>query len=420
MKILGNVNEAVNILQSKYNVFIHGADATPKIFVTAMTEDASRLRDVTLYHIHTHGDAPYARPQFEDSFRVMNFFVGANVRPYIDQKRVDYIPCLLSEIPIFFRRGLWPLDVAVVQVSPPDRNGNCTLGVSVDVAKAAVDSARIVIAQVNPKMPRVHGEGVFHIDAFDYVYEQEEVLVSALPPPPTEIELRVGQNVASLIEDGSTIQLGIGGIPNAVAMSLSGHKDLGLHTEMWTNGTLDLIRSGAVTNRHKKKYQGKMVSSFIVGDQQVHNFINDNMEILQLGADKVNDPAIIKKNPKVCAINGAIEVDLTGQVCADSVGRRIVSGIGGQMDFMRGARLSEGGKAIVAITSRSKSGAPRIVNTLRTGAGVVTTRAHVDYVVTEYGIAELIGKSLGERAKQLIRISHPEDRDILAKSWLEL
>lgn len=411
---------ALELVESGHRVFVQGAAATPFRLISGLVEHAERLRDVEIIHLHTEGDAPYARPELAKSFRLANLFVGANLRGRLAAGRVDYLPCFLSEIPNLFRSGKRPLDVALVHVSPPDAHGFCSLGTSVDVAHAAVESARVVIAQVNPKMPRVHGDGFVHISKFDRWIEVDDALPEVRPAAPSAEETRIGSLVASLIEDGSTLQVGIGSIPDAVLASLRDHRYLGIHTEMWSDGALALIRSGAVDNSRKRIHPGKSVSGFLMGSQALYDFVHDNPSVVQLDIGYVNSPNNIARNPKVVAINSAVEIDLTGQVCADSIGSRIISGVGGQMDFIRGASLSVGGKPIIALTSRTKRGIPRIVPTLQPGAGVVTTRAHVHYIVTEYGCADLYGKTLSERARELTKIAHPEDRELLEHEWHSL
>ncbi len=417
MKIFKDALEAVAKVPKVSSLFLQGGDATPIVLLKALLSDYDRLEEITVCHLHTHGEADYTQKKYQDKFKVKNFFVAGNVRASVDFDVVDYIPCFLSEIPNLFRTGAYPLDVAFINVSPPDKHGYCTLGTSVDVARAAVDSANIVIAQINKRMPRVHGDGVIHVSRIDYGVEVDAPISSFKKTDLSVEEKKIGEKVASLIEDGSTIQVGIGAVPDAVLNNLKGHKNLGVHSEMWTHGMMDLIKSDVVNNSKKVINPGKTVSAFIIGGDEVHSFIDDNTSIIQKGSDYVNSPAMIKQNPKVCAINSAVEIDLTGQVCADSVGHRIISGVGGQMDFMRGAALSYKGKPIIAITSRSKKGFPKIVPALRLGAGVVTTRAHVHYVVTEYGIAYLYGKTIGERARALIEIAHPDDREDLFRAW---
>lgn len=411
-------HEVLGLIQSHHRVFVHGAAATPTVLLKALVEEAPRLAGVELIHLHTEGECKYAHPSLSQSFRVANLFVGANMRSYLDGENVDYLPCFLSEIPSLFRSRRRPIQVALLHLSPPDQHGYCTLGTSVDVARAAVDVADILIAQINRQMPRVHGDGFVHIDQLDAYVEVDVPLPQSLPRALSDIDEAIGRHVASLIEDGSCLQVGIGSIPDAVLAQLNQHKNLGIHSEMWSDGVLSLIKSGVVTNSMKTVHPGKTISAFVMGSQNVYDYINDNPSVVQLPSDYVNNPNVICRNKKTVAINSAVEVDLTGQVCADSVGRRIISGVGGQMDFMRGAALSEGGKPIIALPSRTKEGKPRIVRFLKSGAGVVTTRAHVHYIVTEYGIADVYGKTLYEREQALIEIAHPEDREMLRHNIL--
>lgn len=419
MKKYNSAKEALSHIKSHDSVFVQAGAATPRYLLEELAKEAFRLEDVEIIHIHTEGDAPYARPEYAKSFRVSNLFVGKNVRPHLDYDRVDYLPCFLSEIPGLFRSGVKPLDVALINVSPPDKQGFVSLGVSVDIVKAAVESAKIVIAQINPKMPRVHGDGFIHVDNIHYAFEYEEPLYSPKKKLLSETEMQIGQHIAQIVEDGATLQLGIGAIPDAVCHFLKGHKNLGLHTEMWSDGAFELIKCGAINNSKKKFHRWKSTSAFIIGSEELYRYIDDNMSVLNLEANYVNYPINIMRNPKVTAINSAVEIDLTGQVCADSVGRRIISGVGGQMDFLRAAALSEGGKPILAFTSLSANGNSRIRTMLHPGAGVVTTRAHVHYIATEYGIVNLFGKTLGERAKALISIAHPSFRESLEREWRE-
>lgn len=415
-----SISEAAAQILSGDQVFIHGGDATPKFFLEHLTSRHKDLKGVTLYHLHTHGEATYTKPEFAESFNVKNLFVGSNIRKKINYKNIDYIPCALSEIPSLFREGYLKLDWAVVQVSPPDQDGCVSLGTSLDVTLAAVKSAKKVIAQVNPQMPRVLGDGILPLSDFDFVFEQSEDIALPHETVLSDIDRKIGKNVAALIEDGSTLQVGIGSMPDAVLQSLKSHKNLGLHTEMWTSACLDLLKSGVINNSQKKLYPGKSLSAFIIGNEEVYDFIHNNPEVIQKPASYVNLPEIIKQNPKVCAVNSAVEIDLTGQICADSIGPRIISGVGGQSDFMRGAALSEGGKPIIALHSRTKSGKSKIVSMLKQGGGVVTCRSRADYIVTEYGAVSLKGKALGERAKSLISIAHPEDREVLEREWFEI
>ncbi len=417
---LSSLGQAMETIKSNMTVFVHGGAATPNFLLEGLAQVANCLHDVKLVHLHTEGPAIYARPHFKNSFRITNLFVGKNLRDSLDYDRVDYLPCFLSEIPNLFRSGVLPVNVALIQVSPPDRHGYVSLGVSVDVAKAAVECAEVVIAQINPLMPRVHGDGFVHINDLDFCIEKEAPLFSPKRPILLDTELAIGKNVASLVEDGATLQLGIGSIPDAVCFHLKDHKHLGLHTEMWSDGAFELIKCGALDNSQKKFHQGKVTSSFVIGSPELYQYINDNMSILNLDVGYVNFPNNIMRNKKVTAINSAVEIDLTGQVCADSIGSRVISGVGGQMDFIRAASLSEGGKPILAFTSTTKSGASRIQSILKPGAGVVTTRAHVQYVVTEYGAVNLYGKALGERAKALISIAHPDHRERLEREWDEV
>jgi acyl-CoA hydrolase len=407
-------------ISNNSKVFIHGGAATPQVLIRELLKLKDQVSDVTLYHLHTHGPVEYAKPEYRKTFMVHNLFVGSNIRPFIDMNRVDYLPCFLSEIGLLFRRKVIPLDVALVHVSPPDRHGYCSLGTSVDVAKAAFDSAKYKIAQINSRMPRSHGDGHIHISELSDYIEVDEALAVSHSEEPSAAELKIGENIAEIIEDGSTLQTGIGCVPSSVLMALGHHKNLGIHTEMWTDPLLPLIEKGVITNSLKKVHPGKTVATFVVGSEKVFSFLNDNPSCMMLEATYVNQPNVIARNPKVVAINSCVEIDLTGQICADSVGTRIISGVGGQMDFMRAAVLSDGGRPIMAFTSRSKKGVGRIVPTLRAGAGVVTTRAHVHYVVTEYGVTNLAGLSLKQRAKELIRLAHPGDRGSLERSWFEL
>jgi 4-hydroxybutyrate CoA-transferase len=418
MKVHNKVEDALKEIQNGHRIFIHGASATPHTLVAGLTQRLEHgLSDVEIMHLHTHGTAKYADPKYRGKAKVTNLFVGGNVRKYMDYENIDYLPCFLSEIPKLLSQGPRKVDVALIHVSPPDKHGYVTLGTSVDVTVAAVKAADIVIAQINKNMPKVHGDGFVHISQVDHAVEVDTPLDELHPAPLTEEDMQIGRNCASIIEDGACLQMGIGNIPNAVLSQLTGHRHLGVHSEMWMDGVIDLLECGALDNSNKKVHQGKTVSTFLMGTKRLYDYIDDNPSVIQVGSDYINNPAIIKRNPKVVAINSAVEVDLTGQVCADSVGHKIISGVGGQIDFMRGASLSSRGKPIIAINSRTKSGKPKIVPFLKSGAGVVTTRSHIHYVISEYGIANLYGKTLGERAQELIRIAHPDDREELAKCW---
>ena len=405
--------EALKCVRSKDKLYVHTAAAAPQHLIKHLVERAPELQDVQIYQLHTEGNADYSNEEFSSSFRVNALFIGANVRKAIQDGRGSYIPIFLSEAPRLFTSGIIAIDVALVQVSPPDKHGFCSLGVSIDATRAVVGSAKTVIAQVNKYMPRSHGDGLLHIRDIDYLVECDESLPEVAPGPITGQEARIGEFVASLIEDGATLQMGIGAIPNAVLSCLNNHKDLGIHTEMFSDGILPLVENGVITGANKVKHPGVIVSSFAVGTRKLYDFIDDNPMVKMLNCEYVNNTDVIRKNPKVTAINSAIEIDLTGQVCADSIGKHMYSGVGGQMDFIRGASISEGGKPIIAIPSISKKGISKIVPTLKEGAGVVTTRAHLHYVVTEYGVVNLHGKTLRERAELLIGIAHPEHRDNL-------
>lgn len=411
--------EAVKAIKSNDRVFIHGVAAAPQQLIRAMTDHADELRDVEIVHLHTEGKAPYADPEFAESFRVNAFFVGANVRQALREGRADYVPVFLSEIPALFRKGVLPVNVALINVSPPDKHGFCSLGVSVDITRAAVECADYVIAQVNPRMPRTLGDALLPLASIDAVVEVSEELHEAPPPELTDVDRAIGQHIAEMIEDGSTLQMGIGSIPNAVLASLTNHKDLGIHTEMFSDGLINLVESGVVNGSKKTKHPGKIVSGFVMGTRRVYDFIDDNQQVLMLDIAYVNDTAVIRRNPKVIAVNSAIEVDLTGQVCADSIGTYQYSGVGGQMDFIRGASLSEGGKPIIALPSTTKRGESKIVPFLKEGAGVVSTRAHVHYIATEFGVANLYGKNLRQRASELIKIAHPSHREALERAAFE-
>ncbi|MBI1766970.1 MAG: acetyl-CoA hydrolase/transferase family protein [Bacteroidetes bacterium] len=408
--------DAVKIIKPNDRIFVHGGAATPHYLLKKLCERAEELFNIEMVSISLQGKIPIADPKYRENFRINSLFVSPNVREAVNDGRADYVPVFLSEIPQLFRRNILPLDVALVQVSPPDKHGFCSLGTSVDCAAAAVKTAKHVIAQINTRMPRTLGEGIVHVSELDsmVVYEQELPEVSN-GDEITETAKRIGTYCANLVEDGATIQTGIGSVPDAVLASLTNHKELGVHTEMFSDGIIPLIEKGVITNQHKKKYRGKIASSFILGTRKLYDFVDDNASVVMLGIDYVNDTSIIRTNPKVTAINSAIEVDITGQVCSDSIGTYHYSGVGGQMDFMRGAALSEGGKPVIALPSITSKGKPRIVPFLKQGAGVVTTRAHAHYIVTEYGVAYLYGKNMRQRAKALIEIAHPNHREELER-----
>ena len=374
------------------------------------------MRNVEIVHLHTEGPAPYASAELKDSFHVNAFFVGGNVRQALADGHADYVPVFLSEVPNLFRRGILPIDVAMLNVSPPDKHGFCTLGVSIDVARAAFETAKCVIAQVNPRMPRTQGDALIHLNEIDAIVEVDEWLHEVAMPELTEADRAIGKHIADIIDNGATLQMGIGSIPNAVLAALGNHKDLGVHTEMFSDGVIPLVESGVINGRLKTKHPGRMVAGFVMGTQRLYDFIDDNPQVLMLDIAYVNDTSVIRRNPKVTAVNSAIEVDLTGQVCADSIGMRQYSGVGGQMDFIRGASLSDGGKPIIALPSTTTRGESKIVPFLKEGAGVVSTRAHIHYIVTEYGVANLYGKNMRQRASELIRIAHPDHREALERA----
>lgn len=416
---VATADEAVKCIHSGNRVFIHSVAMAPQELIAALCRRADELRDVELIHIHTEGAAPYTDKMYSKSFRHNACFVGSNVRKAIQAGDADYIPVFLSEMPLLFRRNVLPIDVAMITVSPPDDHGYCTLGPSVDITLGALESAKTIIAEINPRAPRTHGDGIIHISEIDYAVEVDRPLLEAPPRQITDIERKIGRHIASLVEDGATLQMGIGGIPDAVLEELHGHQRLGVHTEMFSDGLIDLVEKGIVTGEEKAVLPGRVTACFVMGSQRVYDFIDDNPFIAMKDAAYTNDTAIIRRNPKVTAINSAIEVDLTGQVCADSIGPKQFSGVGGQMDFIRGASLSEGGKPIIALSAATNKGVSKIVPYLKEGASVTTTRSHVHYIITEYGAADLFGKNLRQRAKALIEIAHPDQREILEKAAFE-
>lgn len=415
-----SLEEAVKYVQSGQRVFLHGSAATPVPLINALLARHEELRGVELVSISTLGEVNFYDACATGAFHVNALFVSANVRKTIHDGFGDYTPVFLSEIHRLFDKNILPLDVAMVQVSPPDAHGFCSLGVSVDVAKSAVRNAKFVIAQINPKMPRTLGDGLIHLKDIDvYVEHEHELPEVDYRAKITDCERTIGKYISDLVEDGATLQLGIGAIPDAVLQELSNHKDLGIHTEMFSNGVIDLVKKGVINNIHKRKHRYKVATSFAIGNRELYDFVHDNPEFTFLEAGYVNDGKVIRTNPKVVAVNSAIEIDLTGQVVADSIGTYQYSGVGGQMDFIRGASLSDDGKPIIALAASTGKGLSKIVPTLKEGAGVVTTRAHVHYVVTEYGVAYLYGKGLKARAKALIEIAHPDHREALEKAAWE-
>jgi acyl-CoA hydrolase len=412
--------EAVKIISPGNRVFLHGGAATPVHLIKALQQRHAELEKVELVSITTLGDLDFDDPRYTNSFYINSLFVSAETRAVVNSENGDYVPVFLSQIPQLFSRKILTIDVALIQVSAPDQHGFCTLGTSVDVALSAVQHARYIIAQVNPKMPRTHGDGFIHTDMLDaLVYHECDLPEVDYSAKVNSCITTIGQHVASLVEDGATLQMGIGSIPDQVLKNLAHHKDLGLHTEMFSDSVIPLIENGVINNSRKVLNTGKSVTGFIVGTKKLYEFVNDNPAIRVMDISYVNDTSIIRQNPKVTAINSAIEIDLTGQVCSDSIGTYQYSGIGGQMDFIRGASLSEGGKPIIALPSTTSKGISRISPYLKEGAGVVTTRGHVHWVVTEYGIVDLFGKSLKQRAKALINIAHPSHRESLDRAYHE-
>ena len=412
--------EAVQVVKSGDRVYVQAAAATPTILTNALTDRAAELRNVEICHLHTEGEARYANPELRESFHVNSFFIGANVRHTIKAGNGSYTPVFLSELPLLFRKKVLSLDVAFIHVSPPDKHGYCSLGVSVEASVAAIENAKIVVAQVNTNMPRTFGDGIIHVSEIDYLVESNVPIHAHNLAAFTETEEKIGTFVASLIENKSTLQMGIGSIPNAALSKLTNHKDLGLHTEMFSDGVIDLIEKDVINCNYKGTSRGRALATFLMGSKRLYDFVDDNPFIEMKESSIVNDTARIRKNPRMVSINSAIEVDLTGQVCADSIGSSMYSGVGGQMDFIRGASLSEGGKAIIALPSITKRGESRIVPFLKQGAGVVTTRAHVHYVITENGIADLYGKTLIQRVNALVKIAHPSHQEAIERSYFEM
>jgi acyl-CoA hydrolase len=414
------LDEAICQIQSNNRVFVQGGASTPLCLLRGLAARAHTLKNVEIVSMSVLGDIAINAPQFKDNFYFNSLFVSPPIRKNVNGDNGDYIPIFLSEIHQLFESRKLALDVALIHVSPPDKHGFCSLGMSVDVARSAVKYAKKVIAQVNPNMPRTHGDGLVHTENIDFLVACEDELPSI--DYRTKIgacERKIAGHVAALIDDGSTLQMGIGTIPDAVLECLTSHRDLGVHTEMFSNGIMDLMKSGVINNRFKHKHRFKTATAFAIGNRELYDFVDDNPEFVFLNASYVNDGYVIRSNPKVVAINSAIEIDLTGQICADSIGTYQYSGVGGQMDFIRGAALSPGGKPIIAMASTSNKGISKITPHLNQGAGVVTTRAHVHYVVTENGIADLFGKNLKQRAEALRDIAHPNHREELDRAIFE-
>ena len=411
--------EAVKVIKSNDRIYIQAAAAVPQELINAMTARHEELRNVEICHLHLEGETPYADPKYKDSFHVNSFFIGKNVRHTLKAGNGSYTPVFLSEVPLLFKRNILDLDVAFIQVSTPDRHGYCSLGVSVEATLAAIDNAKHVIALINYQMPRVHGEGIIHVSELDTFVEVNRPIPELLLPEPNETDSKIGDYIAELIEDRSTLQMGIGSIPNAVLSRLGNHKDLGLHTEMFSDGVIDLILKDVINGNYKGCNPGRAMTTFLAGSKRLYDYADDNPFVEMRSCDFVNDVTNIRMNPKMVAINSAIQVDLSGQVCADSIGTRMYSGVGGQMDFIRGAGCSEGGKAIIALPSTTNKGVSRIVPFLNPGAGVVTTRAHVRYIVTEFGVADLYGKTIKQRVAELVKIAHPDHREAIEKAYFE-
>jgi len=415
-----SAEEAVKIVKSGDRIFIHGSAATPVHLVKTLQNRHDEIENIELVSITNLGDINFDKPEYRKSFFFNSLFVSANTRSVVNSDDGDYVPVFLSQIPQLFRKNILPIDVALLQVSPPDTHGYCSLGTSVDIAKAAVETARVIIAQVNPKMPRTHGDGFLHVKKIhSLVWHETDLPEVDYSSKASEAMISIGKNVASLIDDGATLQMGIGSIPDQVLQNLQNHKNLGIHTEMLSDGIIPLLEKGIINNSLKKLNVGRSVTGFMAGTRKLYDFVNDNPTIRVMDIAYVNDTSVIRQNPKATAINSAIEIDLTGQVCADSIGTYQYSGIGGQMDFIRGASLSEDGKPIIALPSVTSKGQSRIVAFLKEGAGVVTTRGHVHWVVTEYGSVNLFGKSLKQRGKALISIAHPDHQESLEKSFHE-
>jgi 4-hydroxybutyrate CoA-transferase len=414
-----SADDAVGVITSGMRVFVHGAAATPTPLLDALARKTD-ITDVTLYHLHTGGPAPFVGPDTRGRLFSVSLFAGPPVRAAIESGDADFIPVFLSDIPSLFATQQIPLDVALLQLSPPDSHGYCTLGPSVDAALAASQSARFIVAEINDRMPRTLGNTLVPFSSVDRFIHTSRLLHTHEPTPPSAVEQSIADHVAPLVEDGATLQMGIGAIPDAVLARLHTRTDLGIHTEMFSDGLVDLVRSGAVTNRLKQVHRGRIVTSFVNGSQRLYDYVHDNPFVEFHPCNRTNDTAIIRRNDKVTAINSALEVDLSGQVVADSIGFRIYSGIGGQMDFIHGAALSKGGKPIIALPSTASRGTiSRIVPAIRSGAGVVTTRGHVHWIATEYGAVNLFGLTLRQRAEALIRVAHPDVRGELTAAFKE-
>ena len=416
-----SADEAVKVVKSGDHIHLSSVASAPQILIQALCRrgDAGELRDVRIHHLHTEGPAPYADPKYDGVFFHQASFVGGNVRKGVQAGYADYIPVFLSETQKLYRCGALPCDVAMIQVCPPDKHGYVSLGTSVDATLAAIECAKTVIAVVNPNVPRAWGQAMIPMDMIDIFVEGNDPLEPAHFSEPDEVEIAIGKHCATLIDDGACLQMGIGAIPNAVLAQLGGHKNLGVHTEMFADGVLDLVEKGVINGSNKGVDKGKLVSTFLMGSQKVYDFIDDNPMVAMMDVGYTNDPFVIAKHPKMTAINSALQIDLTGQVCADSIGTKFYSGVGGQVDFIYGASLAPQGKAIIAMPSTTNKGGSKIAPVIIEGGGVVTTRPHVHYVVTEFGAVDLYGKSLQERAKLLISIAHPDHQEALDRAAFE-
>ena len=413
--------EAVKVIKNGDHIHLSSVASAPQCLIKAMCDRgrAGELKDVRIHHLHTEGPAPYSEAEFEGVFQLDSFFVGGNVRKTTQAGYADYIPIFLSETQKLYRSGVLPCDVAMIQVSEPDAHGYVSLGTSVDATLAAVEKAGTVIAVVNKYVPRAFGDAMIPSSMIDLFVQDDQPLEEAHFTAPNDIEIAIGKNCAALIEDGACLQMGIGAIPNAVLAQLGGHKHLGIHTEMFADGVLPLVESGVIDGMNKALDRGKMVSTFLMGSQKVYDFIDNNPMVAMMDVGYTNDPFIIAQQPKMTAINSALQIDLTGQICADSLGTKFYSGVGGQIDFIYGASRAEGGKAIIAMPSVTNKGISKIANTLTPGAGVVTTRNHIHWFVTEYGAVNLYGRSLQERARLLISVAHPDHREELDRAAFE-
>ena len=413
--------EAVKAIKSGDHVHLSSVASAPQCLIQAMCDRgrAGELKDVHVHHLHTEGPAPYAEAEFEGVFQLDSFFVGGNVRKPTQAGYADYIPVFLSETQKLYRSGAVPCNVAMIQVSTPDKHGYVSLGTSVDATLAAVEMADTVIAVVNKYVPRAFGDALIHASKINLFVQDDQPLMEGHFTEPDEIETRIGKHCAALIEDGATLQMGIGAIPNAVLAQLGGHKNLGIHTEMFADGVLPLVEKGVINGEAKNIDKGKMVSTFLMGSQKVYDFIDNNPQVLMMDVGYTNDPFIIAQNDRVTAINSALQVDITGQICADSLGTKFYSGVGGQVDFIYGASRSKGGKAIIAMPSITNKGVSKISPELSLGAGVVTTRSHMHWFVTENGAVNLYGKTLQERARLIISIADPSAQESLDKAAFE-